>query len=141
MSHPNPHANFKPICCTLFQTPPAQGHELASHTVNHPNLRDLSKSQIRKEIADNRKAIAKCGVPEQVGGPGGGLGAGQAAGAGWSAAPGRARRALLLALPLPPHPPALPSPCAAMQAITGFRCPFLADKPEVRQVLAEEGFR
>lgn len=27
------------------------------------------------------------------------------------------------------------------QDINGFRCPFLADKPEVRQVLYAEGFR
>lgn len=27
------------------------------------------------------------------------------------------------------------------QALRGFRCPFLSDKPEVRQVLFEAGFR
>lgn len=41
----------------------AEGHEIANHTVNHPNLSKMSNSGVRKELNDARDSIiATCGV-------------------------------------------------------------------------------
>ncbi|KAI7836286.1 hypothetical protein COHA_009835 [Chlorella ohadii] len=68
-----------------------KGHEIAVHTKNHKDLRQLGKAEIKQEIVGGRDAIARCGIPKA--------------------------------------------------ALRGFRCPYLSDKPEVRQVLFENGFR
>lgn len=40
------------------------GHEMASHTVNHPrNLRSLSYSNVAREIVGARDRIVSCGIP------------------------------------------------------------------------------
>ena len=36
-----------------------EGHEVASHTVHHPDLNKLSEEEILKEIADDQKALEK----------------------------------------------------------------------------------
>jgi peptidoglycan/xylan/chitin deacetylase (PgdA/CDA1 family) len=35
-----------------------EGHEVASHTVHHPNLNNLSEEEILKEIQDDQKALS-----------------------------------------------------------------------------------
>lgn len=67
------------------------GHEFASHTQNHTDLRTLKQNQIRLEITGAREDIIKCGI--------------------------------------------------ARGSVKGFRTPYLSDKPLVRQVLYNNGFR
>ncbi|MEM6910254.1 MAG: polysaccharide deacetylase family protein [Verrucomicrobiota bacterium] len=41
----------------------AEGHEVANHTVNHPNLTQLSQNGVRRELDGSRDAIQRaCGV-------------------------------------------------------------------------------
>ena len=42
----------------------ANGHQIASHTFNHPNLTTLSDSQLRHEIAGSKQALeSRLGIP------------------------------------------------------------------------------
>lgn len=76
--------------CELVADLYARGYEISAHTMTHPSLNGLSKSEIAEEIVGARAALAECGVPEAD--------------------------------------------------ILGHRCPYLETKPEVREVLEENGF-
>ncbi|KAL4438454.1 hypothetical protein ABPG77_000102 [Micractinium sp. CCAP 211/92] len=53
-----------PFSCSTAKKLHGKGHELAAHTVNHPDLRRMSYSQVKKEIVGSRDKIASCGIPQ-----------------------------------------------------------------------------
>ncbi|KAL4422675.1 hypothetical protein ABPG75_008872 [Micractinium tetrahymenae] len=76
--------------CELVADLYQRGYEISTHTITHPSLNGLRKSEIEDEVLGARSKLAACGIPEQD--------------------------------------------------IVGLRCPYLETKPEVREVLEENGF-
>lgn len=62
-SAPPPH----PADCELAVDLYNKGFEIAHHTWHHKQVKDVPQSELEAEIAQGRRLLAKCGIPERCG--------------------------------------------------------------------------